>query len=178
MENSHPSHPETTSQAASPEVIYPKILVALDRSKMQPKVFEQTLSLAEHNHSQLMIFYCLQEQIAVKHHQLIGSGVDLYGGMYAQELLYQSEQLAQEMIEETLMWLHSLYVEATDRGISTEFNYHIGEPGKRICRYAQTWGADLIVIGRRGRKGLTEFLLGSVSNYVVHHAQCSVLVVQ
>ncbi len=39
-------------------------------------------------------------------------------------------------------------------------------------------GADLIVLGRRGRTGLAEALLGSVSNYVLHHAPCSVLVVQ
>lgn len=33
-------------------------------------------------------------------------------------------------------------------------------------------------MGRRGHKGLSEILLGSVSNYVVHHAPCSVLVLQ
>ena len=43
---------------------------------------------------------------------------------------------------------------------------------------SQNWEADLIVIGRRGHQGLSEILLGSVSNYVVHHAPCSVLVVQ
>ncbi|NEO65320.1 MAG: universal stress protein, partial [Moorea sp. SIO4G2] len=36
----------------------------------------------------------------------------------------------------------------------------------------------LIVLGRRGLGGLKEMVLGSVSNYVVHHAPCSVLVVQ
>jgi phage terminase large subunit GpA-like protein len=33
------------------------------------------------------------------------------------------------------------------------------------------------MVGHRGRTGLSEFLLGSVSNYVMHHAPCSVLVV-
>ncbi|MGC1393382.1 MAG: universal stress protein [Coleofasciculaceae cyanobacterium] len=36
----------------------------------------------------------------------------------------------------------------------------------------------MVVVGRRGRTGLAEAFLGSVSNYVVHHAPCSVLVIQ
>ncbi|NEO28803.1 MAG: universal stress protein, partial [Kamptonema sp. SIO4C4] len=35
-----------------------------------------------------------------------------------------------------------------------------------------------VIIGRRGRVGLSEILLGSVSNYVLHHAPCAVMVVQ
>ncbi|MEY3330640.1 MAG: hypothetical protein RLZZ115_3525 [Cyanobacteriota bacterium] len=40
------------------------------------------------------------------------------------------------------------------------------------------WGADLVIVGRRNRSELAELFLGSVSNYVVHHVKCSVLVVQ
>ncbi len=43
---------------------------------------------------------------------------------------------------------------------------------------ARNCGADVIVMGRRGHSGLSELILGSVSNYVLHHAPCSVLIVQ
>jgi nucleotide-binding universal stress UspA family protein len=43
---------------------------------------------------------------------------------------------------------------------------------------AKSWQADLIVLGRRGLKGISEIFLGSVSNYIVHQALCSVLIVQ
>jgi nucleotide-binding universal stress UspA family protein len=38
--------------------------------------------------------------------------------------------------------------------------------------------ADLLAVGTRGNGGFTEVLLGSVSQYLVHHANCPVLVVR
>lgn len=63
-------------------------------------------------------------------------------------------------------------------GINAEFKILFGDPSRVICEIAQAWNADLIIIGRRGRTGLSELFLGSVSNYVLHHAPCSVLTVQ
>ena len=62
--------------------------------------------------------------------------------------------------------------------VPAEFTQNAGDPGPVICSVAQTWGADLILMGRRGLSGLGELVLGSASNYVLHHAACSVLVMQ
>jgi nucleotide-binding universal stress UspA family protein len=51
-----------------------------------------------------------------------------------------------------------------------------GEPGAAICQLATELSARAIVIGSRGRGGLTRAFLGSVSDYVVRHAPCSVVV--
>ena len=51
-----------------------------------------------------------------------------------------------------------------------------GEPGPAICRLASELSAAAIVIGSRGRGGLKRAVLGSVSDHVVRHAPCPVLV--
>lgn len=58
-------------------------------------------------------------------------------------------------------------------GISLE-----GAPETEIVEYAKKWGADLIVVGSHDRPLLERLLLGSISQGVVKHAPCSVLVVK
>ncbi len=47
-----------------------------------------------------------------------------------------------------------------------------------ILSDADEWGADLIVCGSHGRRGVNRFLLGSVSEAVATHAKCSVEIIR
>jgi nucleotide-binding universal stress UspA family protein len=47
-----------------------------------------------------------------------------------------------------------------------------------IIRYAKEKGVDLIVVGTKGRSGMSKALLGSVASKVVTYSPCSVLVVR
>ena len=60
--------------------------------------------------------------------------------------------------------------------LQAEFTQSFGSPERVICNLARTWEADLIMVGSHQRTGLSELVMGSVSNYVMHHAPCSVLV--
>lgn len=51
-----------------------------------------------------------------------------------------------------------------------------GAPGAALCDLAGEIGADAIVIGSRGRGGIKRALLGSVSDHVVRHAPCPVVI--
>jgi nucleotide-binding universal stress UspA family protein len=53
-----------------------------------------------------------------------------------------------------------------------------GSPAQTIIEEAENWGADLIIMGSHGYGFWQRALLGSVSDAVVHHAPCSVLVVR
>ncbi|WP_013324904.1 universal stress protein [Gloeothece verrucosa] len=155
---------------------YKKILVAVDYLDSTPDIFNQALNLAELNRAELMIFHSVQSEISNRPEIGLYPGMAVYGGFYS--MVEYEEKLIQEATEELLAWLNSFVRLAHERGINAQSDYIIGEAGKNITDMAQSWGADLIVLGRRGRRGLSELLLGSVSNYVIHHASCSVLVVQ
>ena len=53
-----------------------------------------------------------------------------------------------------------------------------GHPRYVITDEAEVWGADLIVVGSHGYRGLTRLWLGSVSQTVASHAKCSVEIVR
>jgi nucleotide-binding universal stress UspA family protein len=53
-----------------------------------------------------------------------------------------------------------------------------GQAQSVILDEAERWGADLILLGSHGRRGLQRFLLGSVSQAVATHANCSVEIVR
>ena len=68
--------------------------------------------------------------------------------------------------------------ETTGVGTEVEVKRHMlpGPAPGTLVRAAE--GADLLVVGSRGRGGFLGLMLGSVSNYVTHHAPCPVVVVR
>jgi nucleotide-binding universal stress UspA family protein len=59
-------------------------------------------------------------------------------------------------------------------GLPVEAAVRHGDPRHAIVEEAESWGADLIVLGSHGRTGLERALMGSAAEYVVRHAPCSV----
>jgi len=54
----------------------------------------------------------------------------------------------------------------------------IGAAGEEIVSQAKRGEFDQVVMGNRGRSAIKELLLGSVSEYVLHHAHCPVTIVR
>ncbi|MGK7885676.1 MAG: universal stress protein [Crocosphaera sp.] len=157
---------------------YQKILVGIAEEDSSQKVFETALNLAKAQGSQLMIITVIQENLTRTLDLPIYSEISGYGSICTQEMVELEEKLIQESLEGLQIWLKRLTQKAIDQGIKAQSDYTYGQPGEKICATAKEWGADLIIVGRRGRSGLSELLLGSVSNHIVHHAPCSILVVQ
>jgi nucleotide-binding universal stress UspA family protein len=62
--------------------------------------------------------------------------------------------------------------------LASEVVIREGDPRSVIVDEAETWGADLIVLGAHGHTGFTRWLLGSVAGAIVGHAPCSVEIVR
>ena len=161
--------------------MFSKILTAIDRSAANRVVFHEALSLAKATKAHLILLHVLSGEEEgspiMSLYPTVGDHylhLDPKIGHMAHEL-YHKQWKAFE--KEGLDILRSFAKEALAAGIKTEFSQITGHPSSTICDFAQSCHADAIVIGRRGYSGLKEMFLGSVSNYVVHRAPCSVLLV-
>jgi nucleotide-binding universal stress UspA family protein len=63
-------------------------------------------------------------------------------------------------------------------GVEAETIHAFGNPAAEIIQAAEREGVDLIVLGQRGRSAISRFIEGSVTDRVVRHATCDVLVVR
>ena len=93
---------------------------------------------------------------------------------FYQQIIDASENQAATFADMTADFIRSRFRD-TDIQVSSEVLK--GSPEQRIVEEARRWKADLIVVGSHGR-GFWGRLLGSVSDAVIHHAPCSVLVVR
>jgi len=156
--------------------MFQKILVAIDASQRGKLVFCQALEVAKATAANLMFLHVLSsEEEGSPNVSMVG--LEYYPAV-ADEIVQMHQKQWAEYEIRNLEMLRSYVEQAAAAGVTAEFTQNFGSPSRTICEVARTWKADLIVLGRRGHSGLNELLLGSVSNYVLHHAPCSVLTVK
>ena len=86
-----------------------------------------------------------------------------------------TEELTEAYKEEAQ---HSLDRTAQALGGSVARRVEYGDPAAEICRVASDEGFEVIVVGYHGSGFMKRVLLGSVSQHLLHHAPCPVLVVR
>lgn len=156
--------------------MFNKILVAVDIREIDKSAFNQVLFLAKTTGAKLMLLNVIAPDEHNYPNPLVYSG---YEYDWANEsLIAVSQEQWLKFKQQALEALRSLAKSAKAAGVEAEFSQDFGNPGRTICNLAQTWSADLILVGSRGLTGVKEMFLGSVSNYVTHHAPCSVLIVR
>lgn len=157
--------------------MFKKILVSLDHSEASPAVFTAASELAQKLQASLMLVHVLSSYENGDGGFPFPRPPEAYG-MGLSEVAWNSYAKRWQAYEEQgLEKLRGYQQRAQAAGLEAEFSQNAGMPGERLCDVARLWNADLMVIGSRGRRGLRELLMGSVSNYVTHHATCSVLVI-
>ncbi len=87
-------------------------------------------------------------------------------------------QLLEKAEKNALAHLESVKARAKSEGIDCAVGIHEGEQSFHfIADEAARFKASMIVMGRRGRKGLKRLVMGSTTARVIGHAPCNVLVV-
>ena len=140
--------------------MFDKILVALDLSNANRSVFETAVFMAQTTYAKLILLHIIPPETK------------------DESMLSAYEEPWQQLKKKRLTALRSLAQEATTMGVDVESIQDVGHPGRTICDLAHTQSVNLILVGSRGLTGMKEMFLGSVSNYVTHHAPCSVLIVR
>lgn len=157
--------------------MYTKILVAIENNQIGSDVFNEALALAKANNARLMLVHIMSPFDERYVNPISMDPYSFYPALHS-EAITQTLKQWDTLKQEGVNFLTQLCQQAIAQGITAEYTQNIGDAGRLICEIARKRDADLIIVGRRGRAGLSEFFLGSVSNYVLHHAHCSVLTVQ
>ncbi len=107
----------------------------------------------------------------------VHSSIDIYANGFttATEIENAVIENALKSLETTSKRIENIF-ENNNISIIKEILY--GSPESRIIEKAKEFQADLVIVGSHGYNRWETFLLGSVSDAVLHHAPCSVLVVR
>ncbi|NJM96979.1 MAG: universal stress protein [Phormidesmis sp. RL_2_1] len=159
-------------------MMFEKILVALDTDDRYSHIFESALALAKASGATLDLLSVLTPARGAAIPLSYYSGTTSYP-LTMDETFWSTYEEEQRKYDERVNSLLShLLTEAQAMGIQADFVQISGDPGRVICDRAKTEKVDLIMVGSHGRRGLGEFLAGSVSSYVMHRAPCSVMIVR
>ena len=145
-----------------------KILLATDGSAFSDAAVEEVARRPWPEASELRIIYVIEPFVPPT------TDTWVLSSNYYDELIEAAESQARDAVGKAAERVST----ATGEKLRITTDTINGYPKQAIVEEAEKWGADLIVVGSHGYKGLTKFLIGSVSQAVVSHAKCSVEVVR
>jgi nucleotide-binding universal stress UspA family protein len=144
-----------------------RILVAVDGSDISMNAADYAITLAKNNNNEAEIFVINVIDLSPIFKMLPSDT--------RKQLIRIGRQQASQIFD-------TVAEIAKRHGLITKINTEMVETSvsaaDEIIRYAQEKGIDLIVVGTKGRSGMSKALLGSVASKVVTYSPCSVLVVR
>jgi len=139
-----------------------KVLVAVDSSKYAQAAVKSVTDFFRPQNTEVRVLHVLAPVLLETPPQM-SSG-------YAPELEAEGKE-ARALVDKYAEQLRA-------EGYTADSVVDTGDVRERIINWADSWHADLILLGSRGHKGMARLLLGSVAESVARHANCSVLVVR
>jgi nucleotide-binding universal stress UspA family protein len=151
--------------------IFPtRILLATDGSEEATLAAQTAIDLVGKTGSELHVEYTRIPPYSRAFYEGYEEGVDL--GAYLQEESEELTKRGQGLLDEQVR-----KIEAAGGSVA-QAHLRVGKPEAEITALAEEIGAGLIAVGSRGLGGIRRAMLGSVSDSVVRHAHCPVMVVR
>ncbi len=145
-----------------------KVLVAYDGSSTSRYALEHSLPMLQAQKAELLLLTVIPEMELM----VLPPGGDAqppWSSGAAQDLEHQLKETSARALEEAAQLAEAAGLRYTTQAM-------FGSPRLSICHVADSEKVDLIVMGSRGLGPVKRLLLGSVGDYVVHHAHCSVFI--
>lgn len=140
---------------------YQNILVAVDGSDESEKAFKKAVNVAKRNDANLVLAHIIDTRAF----QSISSFDD--------ELANQATTMAKQTLAELTTFAKNLGVEKITQVVK------YGAPKTILAKdLPSEYQIDLIMVGPTGLNAVERLLIGSVSEYIIRHAHCDVLVVR
>lgn len=139
---------------------YSNILVAVDGSDESKKALEKAISVAKKATAKLYIAHVVDTRTFATVEQ------------YDRSIVTRAEDYAKEM-------LAGYKAKAEEAGVEAVAVLDFGSPKVKISKdLARKYDIDLIVTGATGLNAVERLLIGSVSEYIIRHTKCNVLIVR
>lgn len=142
---------------------YRTILVGIDGSEQAKQAFEKALEVAKRNRAKVIIAHVIENRLY---------GVMGYSANNAELLQVETDQ-SKEIVEEYKQ-------KALAQGVTDiEALLTFGSPKLVLAQeLPEKYQVDLIMVGQTGLNVVERWMMGSVSEYIIRHAPCDVLVVR
>jgi len=139
--------------------VYDKILVAVDHSEISDRAVIAARDLAALSHGEVWVLHLREREVGVK-----------IGVLTVDETTEEANAEVAASVE--------VFTQAGVKAHGEVRNTIFGYAAREIVSDAEEIGADVIVMGSRGRGDLTGLLLGSTAHKVIHLSHRPVLIVR
>jgi nucleotide-binding universal stress UspA family protein len=143
-----------------------QILVPVDGSKPAARAVKEAVVVAEgKKDAEITLIYVSPSPVYFPFYSMVGPSLDA-------DVKEVEEKEGNQMLDDIIA------EESKHTNVTFKKKHLYGIAAQEICDYANDTKKDLIVMGNRGMGAFGQVILGSVSNKVLHLANCPVMIVK
>jgi nucleotide-binding universal stress UspA family protein len=144
--------------------MYGKILVPIDGSETSAMGLNEAIRLAKNQGARIRLVHVVNELLVVLPDAYVNIG----------RVVDELRRAGKSVLDTSESTVRSAGVEVDTTLIEAMGN----QAGDQIIRQAKEWGADLIVCGTHGRRGIRRIVMGSDAEYIVRHTPVPILLIR